>query len=339
MKTMTVTLALATLALSAGLSAQAGYNWGGGGGNRGGGGGFTGELGAGGPGEAFPRLPPRPRWNPNDVTPERPNLADSKAGTAMPTSAPTSAGSRPLGVGSIPAASQGAATPSPVGVPMDFTRAEATLREIEIEWTFPVTPKAAQPLGFERAVAALAGDDRRPLLVRRHGHEVELGQERRVEALLDQEELRVLTRFFRCVDLPDTTRHEGHPLSGLYVPERAPLLFVVDADAENTAGFSGLESATEIYGALYAAIERNYAGDAERTVRSLRRGIEDYDRLLPREEELRRAVDDAVAESGPDSPAARKQQKRLDEVRREIEVLRAREAELDAALKLRSTKA
>lgn len=334
MKLLILTATVATLATGAALDAQAYYGGGRGGGGRGSG--PSGELGAGNPGEAFPR-PPRPVWNPSDTT-RNPTPGENLPGGAPSTGGPATAlpGRAPGHVPGAPTAQPGTPGVVPAGAPMDFTRAAATLRQIEIDWVFPVTPKAAQPLGWERAIRALAGTDRRPLLVRRHGHEVEAAGDRRIADLLDQEELRVMSRFFRCVDLADTSRHPDHPFSGLFHPERPPLGFVSDANGEIAVGFSGYETAADIYRVLYETLARAYEGDADRVVRGLRRGIEDFDRLLPREEELVRLVDDAVAEDGPDSPAARKQRQRLDDLRKELVALRARQTALSNSLKLRA---
>lgn len=331
MRLMTVSFAvLASLAIGTDALAQSGYGGGGGGGN----GGFGGEIGGGGQ----PSLPPPPVWNPADTV--RTPALDSTPRTNLPASpsTPSPATALPRGVtnpGTPRAATPRSGLPTARGVPMDFRRDAETLRHFDIDWTFPLTPKSAQPLSWERAVRALAGDDPRPLLVRRHAHAVELGQEARVEALLEQEEMRVVSRFFRCVDLPDATRNEKHPLSGLYVPDRAPLLFFTDADGNAPIGFSGLESSASIVDCAYAVLARNYEGNADRAVKGVRRLIEDYDRLLPRERELAAAVDDAIVEGGTTGKETKKLEQKLARVRKELDEVRASETALTESLKLR----
>ncbi|MGE0143176.1 MAG: hypothetical protein AB7I19_00050 [Planctomycetota bacterium] len=334
--TMTTLATLAALAVGSSLTAQAGYYGGGGGGGRGPGG-FLGDLGAGSPNAPPPR-PPLPEYRPGDSV--RTNL-DTPSSPRGNVPGPTTGGTPSVptlpAAGGIARAPQGqSGLPTQGGIPMDFRRDDETLRHFAIDWNFPRTPKAAQPLAWERAVAALAGDDPRPLLVRRRGHAEESGREARIEAFLDGEEMRVLSRFFRCVDLPDATRHPQHVLSGLYVPEQPPLLFVTTADGVDPIGFSGQEPANLISDVVVDTIARAYSGNVDSTVKGIRRLIEDYDRLLPRERELLAAVDDAVAEHGDKAKATARQRERLAKVQAELAAVRKREAALTESLELRS---
>jgi hypothetical protein len=333
--TMTTLATLAALAVGSSLTAQAGYGGGGGGGRPGG---FLGDLGAGNPNQAPPPRPPLPEYKPGDSV--RTNLdagSTPRGNVPGPTTGGTpSVPSRPAVGGIARAAQPQSGLPTQGGIPMDFRRDDETLRHFAIDWNFPRTPKAAQPLAWERAVAALAGDDPRPLLVRRRGHAEERTREARIEAFLEGEEMRVLSRFFRCVDLPDATRHPEHVLSGLYVPEQPPLLFVTTADGADPIGFSGQEPANLIGDVVVDTLARAYSGNVDTTVKGIRRLIEDYDRLLPRERELLAAVDDAVAEHGDKAKETMRQRERLAKLQAELAAVRKREAALTESLELRS---
>lgn len=288
-------------------------------------------------GGVVPTAPPIPVYNPTDtVAPRSPGPGSPGApgpstpggpSTPRDRSGPTTPrGPGPRGVG-------GPTTPR--GMVMDFRRDDATLRAIDIEWNFPKVPASDHPLAWKDAVAVLADDDRRPILVRRQPHEVEADQAARITALLDLEEVRIMSRWFRCVDVPDATRHPAHPLSGLYFPEYAPLLFIVHPDASDPVGFSGFEPPSEMVRALHRALERAYEGNAPRAVKGIRRILEDYDRLYARERELKQLRDDAIVDDGPDDEKVRKYARKLEQVRAEIEMVKEREAKL-SALELRA---
>lgn len=332
MKTTLVCLStLAALAIGSEVAAQAGYYGGGRGGGGGRSGGFTGDLGS-----STPRLPPPPKWNPTDTV--APNLP-REGGTAghlptTPTTAPTAAPTlNPM----VPGAPRPQVGPPMLGgmrgVPVEFRRDDETLRHFAVDWSFPSTPEVEQPLSFETAIREIAGSDARPILVRRHGHAVEQEQDQRVETLLQDEELRVLSRFFHCVDLPDTTRHPEHPFANLYDPARPPLMFLTDAQGAESVGFSGLESRTQVRDAVYVTIARCYEGDAKQVAKELRRSIEDYDRLLPLERQTAADLDDAIVADGTDSSRVHKLQDRLAQVRKDLEELKAKETAISARLR------
>jgi hypothetical protein len=248
------------------------------------------------------------------------------------------------------AAPRGPATGAHGGVPLDLQRGETSRSLLTIAWSYPVWQRPARTgtvagpgaLPLAEAVAFIAGDDPRPLLVMRECDRCVGTDHALLYRDLDNEQTALLTRWFHCVKLPPNVLTAEHPLSNLFQRANnrdwAPHLFLCSRDGSNRTTFSGGQTQTEVWTAMFAAIERDYQGDARAIVKELRVVLSKLDKLDTREHEFKLRLAAESDTNGADSEKAKRWANELAAVQRERQGLLTKEKQLRAVSLKQATK-
>jgi hypothetical protein len=151
---------------------------------------------------------------------------------------------------------------------------------------------------------------------------------------LDNEQTALLTRWFHCVKLPPNVLTGEHPLSNLFqrVNNRdwAPHLFLCSGDGSNRTAFSGGQTQTEAWNAMFALLEREYQGDAHAVIKDLHALLSKLDKLDAREREVKLRLAAESDANGADSDKAKRWANELATVQRERQGLLTKEKQLRA---------
>ncbi|MCA8951301.1 MAG: hypothetical protein KDE27_17470 [Planctomycetes bacterium] len=235
------------------------------------------------------------------------------------------------------------------GVALDFTRKKTAKAVLEIAWTFPVWKPETQAAGsnggttaqmarralpLDEAYALVTDGDKRPLLVMRECERCKGTDHALLDRSLDNEQTVLLTGWFRCVKLPPNILETDHPLSLLFKPEKAgdriPHLFFVDPDGGNKTPLPGDQSQRVLWDTMFGFLDRCYEGNAEKSIKELRKLLDQYDRIDGLESEVKARMDREIEKKGLKSNKLPKLQKDLDKLAKEREKMAAREKELRA---------
>lgn len=242
---------------------------------------------------------------------------------------------------SVPGAATAGRPTGKRGVAIDWRRGATSKGLLTIDWTYPVgdavdSPNntvTAHPLTFAEALAAVAGDDPRPLLVLRECEHC-VGTDHGLLSDLDDEQTALMTRWFHCVKLPPSVLEPRHPFRALFNPELSkqqgqarwtPHLFICSRDGSNLTAFSGAQSQPDVWAAMFALIELQYATDAHKVVRELRATLSRFDELDAKETACKQRLAAEQDKNGADTERAKHCLAELEAVRNEREVLLARE--------------
>ena len=227
----------------------------------------------------------RLRWKPGDA---KGGVPDSSGG--VPDGART--GPRPL-PGATP---RGPTTPR--GVAMVFERSAASTDALKIYWKFPVPEPDAQAMAFRRAITAIAGDDPRPLIVLRECWVCDDPENALLRRNDSNETTRIMTRWFHCVQLPDSVRDPAHPFHGLFEDDLPPHLFVCDRDGKNVVTFDGTQLPSKMHQAIFKQLRLSYSHDARVAIKKIRRSLEDFDRIDTKRVNCRDRYDRELEKNG-----------------------------------------
>jgi hypothetical protein len=227
------------------------------------------------------------------------------------------------------------------GVAIDWRRGGTSKGLLTIAWTYPVREAVdspnntvtAQPLTFDEALAAVAGDDPRPLLVLRECERCR-GTDHALLSDLDDEQTALMTQWFHCVKLPPNVLETRQPFRVLFSHAQSspqcqgkwtPHLFLCSRDGSNLTVFSGAQSQPDVWAAMFTLIEQHYATDAHRVVRDLRAALSRFDELDEKERACKLRLAAEQDKNGADTERAKHCLAELEAVRNEREVLLARE--------------
>jgi hypothetical protein len=247
------------------------------------------------------------------------------------------------------AAPPGPAGPSGAGGSPYVTtpRGPTSHGELEIDWDHPVVPRAAErdgersaavaakrALPAAEALALVAGDDPRPLLVLRECLTCTGTDDALLTRRADNEKTMLLSRWFHCVKLPPDVLADDHPFQNLFPGDDPSHLFVSARDGAGRHDLGGAQSRTELWGAMQRVLAASYVKEPDKALKELYGILDDYDALDGEIAELQRRIDLEVEDDGPGSPKAKTLKKRLTELFAERSDLRA-EALRVSALELR----
>jgi len=151
---------------------------------------------------------------------------------------------------------------------------------------------------------------------------------------LDNEQTVLLTGWFRCVKLPPNILEKDHPLMRLFEPEkpgdRVPHLFFVDPDGSHKAPLPGDQSQTILWNTMFSYLDRCYEGNAKKSVRELRKILDQYDRVDGLEQEVKNRIDREIEKRGLKSSKLKKLDRQLAKLNAERKKLVAREKSIRA---------
>lgn len=233
------------------------------------------------------------------------------------------------------------------GIPLDFRRGKTAKQVLEIEWVYPVwkpsgtTPTAAdrtaaveveRALPLEQAYALVVDGDRRPLLVLRECELCKGTDHALLSRTLDNEQIVLLTHWFRCVKLPPNVLAPDRAFTNLFKPAKEgdpiPHLFIADPDGSHRQELPGDQSQAELVSLMFDYLDRFYAQSAKAAIKELRQLLSQYDKLDEQELQLRGRMAREGEKNGPDSPKVKKLEADLTKIAKQRDKLKEQEQEL-----------
>ncbi len=211
---------------------------------------------------------------------------------------------------------------------------------LDIDWNYPidlaagaeetgrtVAQKERRALPRDEALRALAGDDRRPLLVLRECMVCAGTDEALLTSGADNEKTLLLMRWFHCVKLPpDTSENPNSPFHALFPDNDSAHLFVSRWDGGDLVPLEDETSRTALWKSMTSLLDSSYEGSTRTPLKALAKLLDEYDRLdIELAQERAQAVK-LIEKYGSDSSKLRK-------VERALEALATERAELDAQVR------
>jgi hypothetical protein len=192
---------------------------------------------------------------------------------------------------------------------MPKTRGPSSREALSIEWEHPTGSKAVvsvegrttaapqrQALSAAEAVAAIAGEDKRPMIVLRECLKCSGTEDALMSSKEDNERTYLLARWFHCVKLPPDVLEEDHPFRDLFPGDKPAHLYISNWDGSARHDLAGEHSRRELWGALESAIEANYAEDHAPALQKLGRLLDSLDEVDASLTDLETRFELAVAE-------------------------------------------
>ena len=161
---------------------------------------------------------------------------------------------------------------------------------------------------------------------------------------LKNDKTMLLTKWFRTVKLPAHVGERSHPFHNVFAGydfgKKVPHFFLLaDKDAKPVS-FSGVQTQSDLWKAMYGVLEQRYAKSAKRQVKKWLMLLDSYDTIEGRRVQLMEDLLLVRATSGPDSSKAKKLAGKLTELDEEWVAVEAEEEKvsdlglLDAPTKL-----
>lgn len=217
-------------------------------------------------------------------------------------------------------------TGGPRGMPITLDRGHTSKRRLTVEWLHPVPPRrddghtaAAGPMTHKDAIAHLwEADDGRPLMVLRECQSCQGSDSALLSRSLKNDKTMLLTKWFRTVKLPAHIGERTHPFHNVFAGynfgKKMPHFFLLaDKDAQPVA-FSGVQTQSGLWKAMYNVLEQRYAKSPKRQVKKWLMLLDRYDTLEGRRTSLKEELLAVRSTKGPDSSKAKKLRKKLDEI-------------------------
>ncbi len=206
------------------------------------------------------------------------------------------------GPGANPAAPGAPTGPAVPGTPatgaqgsglMPKTRGPTSRETLRIHWEHATAPGSAanaadgrtaavlqrSALSPDEAMAALRGEDRRPLLVLRECLQCSGTEDALMSSKEDNERTYLLTRWFHCVKLSPDVLEADHPFRNLFPGDKPAHLFLANWDGSGRHDLEGEHSRRELWGAMEKAIAANYRLEHEPALRELTKRLDSLDEL------------------------------------------------------------
>ena len=223
------------------------------------------------------------------------------------------------------------------GASDDFLRrGDSSRRRLEIRWTTPavLVREQSQALERQKAIEELRGKDPRPLLIHREAETSHKKRDDRLVKHLGDEEIRLLTHWFHCIQLGRKVLDPKHPYHVLFGGKKPPQLLVMSWDGATTVALDGDEDKRTTVGAIVKVSKLEYRGDALAAIQQWRKLLDEWDKLDSQAEEYETRLSKAIDKHGEGSSLARKWRRRLDAQVSQRAALGKKETRLQA-LKLR----
>ena len=248
-------------------------------------------------------------------------------------------------------------TPGAAGPPMTTFRGPTAKGLLEMDWDYPVyTPpreesdgkssarKKRTALSREDALAYIAGDDPRPLLVLRECKVCNGTDEALLKGGSENEKTYLLATWYHCVKLPADVLEEDHPFHALFQQEQPEHLFVSSVDGSNHDPLESQTSRKELWNSMRGLIAKEYTKKPDSALKKIAKLLDKMDAVDARWNDLLARRDQILEDDGPKSrklPKLEKQLKEIQEERKELRLevekvskleLKKREADADAGL-------
>ena len=199
---------------------------------------------------------------------------------------------------------------------MDWEYPVYTLPEEEpVEGTF--VKRKRQALSREAALAIIAGDDPRPLLVLRECKVCNGTDDALLKRGVDNEKTFLLARWFHCVKLPADVLEENHPFHSLFTQEQPEHLFVCSADGTNHDPLESQTSRKELWSSLRNLLGLEYKSKPDSSLKKIAKILNRMDVVDQRLNDLRAKRDDMLEKDGPNARKLPKLEKQMAKVKAE----------------------
>jgi hypothetical protein len=174
--------------------------------------------------------------------------------------------------------------------------------------------QARRALPLAEAYAAIAGEDRRPLLVLRECFTCNGTDDALMTRQEDNERTLLMSRWFHCVKLPPDVLEEDHPFHALFADDAPGHLFLAQASGERRKDLTGQQSRTELWKLMEAALDAAYVSDPDAALDGLLDQLDRFDALDSEIVALEDRLDNLIEKGDADSGKARKLRKELDQL-------------------------
>ncbi len=232
---------------------------------------------------------------------------------------------------------------------MPQPRGPSSRTQLTIDWEHPVygqktegeagrtySVQGRRALTPEEALAFVAGDDRRPLLVLRECTRCTGTEDALLARQQDNERTFLLSRWFHCVKLPPDALEEDHWFRNLFPGQSPSHLFIANRDGSERHDLAGDQSRRELWAAMDAALTANYGKPFKQSLQELYGILDDLDEVDRSLADLETRYELAIADDGAHSPGAKKLLKELTDRRAKRSDLLAQATRV-SALKLKAS--
>jgi hypothetical protein len=175
----------------------------------------------------------------------------------------------------------------------------------------------------EEAVAAIAGDDPRPLLVLRECKVCNGTDDALLKGGVDNEKTFLLSRWFHCVKLPVDVMEEDHPFHNMFTLEAPEHLFVCSVDGSNHDPLESQTSRTELWESMRDLLALEYKSNPDSSLKQIAKLLNKMDVVDQRIGELAARRNDVLEEDGPEAKKLKKIDRKIAEAEQERDEMRA----------------
>ena len=169
----------------------------------------------------------------------------------------------------------------------------------KVEGTFARQERKA--LTAQEALAFIAGDDPRPLLVLRECKVCNGTDKALLKGGPDNEKTFLLSAWFHCVKLPVDVMEESHPFHALFTEKEPEHLFVCSIDGSNHDPLQSQTSRTELWKSMQGLLAKEYSKRPDASLKKLQALLDKLDAQDARLNELTSRRDEILEEDGPKS--------------------------------------
>lgn len=201
-----------------------------------------------------------------------------------------------------------------MSLPAPIPRGPSARSYLQMAWEYPVYKVEAKKssgdtvaktarvaLSREAALAYLAGDDPRPLLVLRECKVCNGTDEALLKGGVDNEKTFMLAAWFHCVKLPADVMEEDHPFHNVFVEKQPEHLFVCSVDGSNHDSLESQTSRTELWKSMRGVIAKEYKSKPDSSLKSIAKLLDKMDVADTRLSEVKARREDVLEQDGPKS--------------------------------------
>ncbi len=153
----------------------------------------------------------------------------------------------------------------------------------------------------EEAIAYIAGDDPRPLLILRECKTCNGTDEAALLKGDGNETTFLLARWFHCVKLPVDVMEEDHPFHNMFTEKQPEHLFVCSPNGDNHAALQSETSRSELWKSMREMLAKEYAEKSKPALKAITKLLDKMDMADARVNLLKLTQEEILVKDGPDS--------------------------------------
>lgn len=224
----------------------------------------------------------------------------------------------------------------PRGAQVFFVRQRTSKDLLQLKWDYPeilkvdlaastddegstTASRRMRALAREEAMANIAGDDLRPLLVFRDCETCKGTDDAILNDRVNNEMTALMSRWFHCVRLPSAVLNADHTFRNLFEGKVAPHMFVCSVDGTNLVPLGGRPGQTELWEAMTTVLRQEYEKDSEAAAKEILRLLAKFDHFDSMQEEYGNQLALEIEKRGPNSSKVRELRKKIERMKRERE--------------------